>query len=105
MEMQALTEGVLRKIIINEGECAPLAQLIAIIGSADEDISSLESKTGKDSQKAAPKVAEAAPAAAPGDSVAPPSPPAATQTAPANVGNGRQGQVTASAPSGRLVVS
>src|ERR1700704_6338504 len=102
MEMQALTDGVLRKIIIREGESAPLGQLIAIIGSADEDISSLESKTGNDSQKAAPKVTEPAPAATPSDSTAPP---AATQTTPANVGNGRQGQVTASAPSGRLVVS
>ena len=36
MEMQALAEGVLRKIIIGEGESAPLGQPIAIIGSAGE---------------------------------------------------------------------
>ena len=41
MEMQALANGVLRKILINEGESAPLGQLIAIIGEPDEDISSL----------------------------------------------------------------
>ena len=41
MEMQALGNGVLRKILINEGESAPLGQLIAIIGEPDEDISTL----------------------------------------------------------------
>src|SRR3979490_2380197 len=41
MEMQALGSGVLRKILIQEGESAPLGQLIAIIGEPDEDISSL----------------------------------------------------------------
>jgi pyruvate dehydrogenase E2 component (dihydrolipoamide acetyltransferase) len=41
MEMQALSNGVLRKILINEGESAPLGQPIAIIGEADEDISDL----------------------------------------------------------------
>src|SRR5437762_447608 len=44
MEMQALTDGVLRKILINEGEAAPLGQIIAIIGAADEGISALEQK-------------------------------------------------------------
>jgi pyruvate dehydrogenase E2 component (dihydrolipoamide acetyltransferase) len=46
MEMQALTNGVLRKIIINEGESAPLGQLIAIIGEPDEDISGLLQSAG-----------------------------------------------------------
>ena len=41
MEMQALSNGVLRKILINEGESAPLGQPIAIIGEPDEDISAL----------------------------------------------------------------
>jgi pyruvate dehydrogenase E2 component (dihydrolipoamide acetyltransferase) len=41
MEMQALGTGVLRKILIQEGESAPLGQLIAIIGAPDEDISGL----------------------------------------------------------------
>src|SRR2546421_9147991 len=41
MEMQALGNGVLRKILIKEGESAPLGQLIAIIGEPEEDISSL----------------------------------------------------------------
>jgi pyruvate dehydrogenase E2 component (dihydrolipoamide acetyltransferase) len=41
MEMQALSSGVLRKIIVNEGESAPLGQIIGVIGEADEDISGL----------------------------------------------------------------
>ena len=46
MEMQALGNGVLRKILIQDGESAPLGQLIAVIGEPDEDISSLLSETG-----------------------------------------------------------
>src|ERR687893_441066 len=41
MEMQALANGVLRKILINEGESAPLGQLIAVIGEPNEDIASV----------------------------------------------------------------
>ncbi|HEY0005700.1 MAG TPA: pyruvate dehydrogenase complex dihydrolipoamide acetyltransferase [Pyrinomonadaceae bacterium] len=46
MEMQALGAGVLRKILIGEGESAPLGQLIAIIGEPDEDISALLTQAG-----------------------------------------------------------
>jgi pyruvate dehydrogenase E2 component (dihydrolipoamide acetyltransferase) len=46
MEMQALGTGVLRKILIAEGETAPLGQLIAIIGEPDEDISALVNQAG-----------------------------------------------------------
>jgi pyruvate dehydrogenase E2 component (dihydrolipoamide acetyltransferase) len=41
MEMQALGSGVLRKILLKEGESVPLGQLIAVIGEPDEDISAL----------------------------------------------------------------
>jgi pyruvate dehydrogenase E2 component (dihydrolipoamide acetyltransferase) len=44
MEMQALANGVLRKILINEGQSAPLGQTIAVIGEPDEDIASLVSE-------------------------------------------------------------
>ena len=44
MEMQALANGVLRKILINDGESAPLGQLIAVIGEPDEDIAALLSE-------------------------------------------------------------
>jgi pyruvate dehydrogenase E2 component (dihydrolipoamide acetyltransferase) len=56
MEMQALGNGVLRKILIQDGESAPLGQLIAIIGEADEDISSLlgEAKAAGPAEPAQP---------------------------------------------------
>ena len=41
MEMQALSAGVLRKVLVREGESAPLGQPIAIIGEPDEDISEI----------------------------------------------------------------
>lgn len=66
MEMQALSNGVLRKILINEGESAPLGQPIAIIGEADEDIAELL----KSAQAAKTAPAAAAPEQAP-ESVAP----------------------------------
>src|SRR5215213_322210 len=44
MEMQALGDGVLRKILIDEGQSAPLGQLIAVIGEPNEDIASLVSE-------------------------------------------------------------
>jgi pyruvate dehydrogenase E2 component (dihydrolipoamide acetyltransferase) len=101
MEMQALSDGVLRKILIKEGESAPLGQLIAIIGEPDEDISAFESKA-----------ASAAPAKAVATAPEPTTPEAsAATTAPvanqpvATDGNGRQGEVVESAASGRLIVS
>src|SRR6266849_3621110 len=78
MEMQALSNGVLRKILINEGESAPLGQPIAIIGEPDEDISSLlTAGNGKAPQ------ASAAPSGSAGE---------ATETAPA----GQSPEVSAS---------
>lgn len=53
MEMQALSSGVLRKVLVNEGESAPLGQPIAIIGEPDEDISEL--LNGGQSAAAAPQ--------------------------------------------------
>src|SRR5712692_10118757 len=67
MEMQALANGVLRKILIGEGESAPLGQAIAIIGDPDEDISALlksvESQPAKVSPAAANESEEPAQAA------------------------------------------
>src|SRR3954453_5159385 len=55
MEMQALSNGVLRKILIKEGESAPLGQIIAIIGAPDEDISALVSKAASPAETAQTK--------------------------------------------------
>ena len=98
MEMQALGSGVLRKILIQEGESAPLGQLIAIIGEPDEDISAIAAQT-----PAAPKPAEA-PATAPAEaSTAPAEPAAKPEAAPAEAVSGNGSQQPAQ--SGRLIVS
>jgi pyruvate dehydrogenase E2 component (dihydrolipoamide acetyltransferase) len=102
MEMQALGSGVLRKILIQEGESAPLGQLIAIIGEPDEDISSL---TAAASATAAAK--------SPATEEKPVAPEAAAKSAGAVTGgaadvagNGRQEpQPVANTSSGRLIVS
>ena len=78
MEMQALANGVLRKIIIQEGESAPLGQLIAIIGEPDEDISATLASSGSG---AAPKAA-AAPSEAKQEQPAAPVPTAEPSTPP-----------------------
>jgi pyruvate/2-oxoglutarate dehydrogenase complex dihydrolipoamide acyltransferase (E2) component len=55
MEMQALSNGVLRKILVNEGQSAPLwSTSFAVIAEANEDIESVLSE--------APQKKEAAPA-------------------------------------------
>jgi pyruvate dehydrogenase E2 component (dihydrolipoamide acetyltransferase) len=96
MEMQALANGVLRKILINEGESAPLGQLIAVIGEPEEDIASVLSEAPPKAA-AAPAPKEPEPAAKPAEEPAPPSPPPA---APAPVAaNGKP------AVSGRLIAS
>jgi len=98
MEMQALANGVLRKIIINEGESAPLGQLIAVIGEADEDISGMLSE-------AAPK--PSAPTPTPTPAPTPTSTPVAVESepqpsAPAETNGHAQPAVAAG---GRMIVS
>jgi len=88
MEMQALSNGVLRKILINEGESAPLGQLIAVIGDPDEDISSVLNE--------APAKAATSPAA--------PAPAATSQPAAVDA-NGHARQAPAQSESGRMIVS
>jgi pyruvate dehydrogenase E2 component (dihydrolipoamide acetyltransferase) len=93
MEMQALANGVLRKILINEGQAAPLGQLIAVIGEPDEDIASLLSEAPaaaarpQEEKKPEPEKAPEPPAPAPPPQV-----------------NGRQPQA-ATSDSGRMIVS
>jgi len=97
MEMQALSNGVLRKILINEGQSAPLGQLIAVIGEPDEDISSVLNE--------APAKETPAKAATPPDAPAPaPAPPSSTQPAAVDA-NGHARQAPAQSESGRMIVS
>jgi pyruvate dehydrogenase E2 component (dihydrolipoamide acetyltransferase) len=94
MEMQALGSGVLRKILIQEGESAPLGQLIAIIGEPDEDISAIASKAAPAAKPAAPAAPEPAEAEAATDK----------KSADAVSGNGKE-PAQAQTTSGRLIVS
>jgi pyruvate dehydrogenase E2 component (dihydrolipoamide acetyltransferase) len=91
MEMQALANGVLRKILINEGESAPLGQLIAVIGDPNEDIASILAEAPAEQPKPAaapaPEKKEPAPEAPP--------PPEPVQVAPQ----------AAKTDSGRLIAS
>ncbi|HEU4934169.1 MAG TPA: pyruvate dehydrogenase complex dihydrolipoamide acetyltransferase, partial [Pyrinomonadaceae bacterium] len=107
MEMQALANGVLRKILINEGQSAPLGQLIAVIGEPEEDIASLLSEAPAaaakppEQKKEEPEKAPEPPAPAPQAKAAAAS--AQPQPQP-RVDNGRQPQAAAT-DSGRLIVS
>src|SRR4029434_1687050 len=87
MEMQALGHGVLRKILISEGQSAPLGQLIAVIGEPDEDIASLLSEAPAQPQVKEQKETDAPP---PAPDVAQPQPQPQAKAAPAE--NGRQPQ-------------
>ena len=104
MEMQALANGVLRKILITDGQSAPLGQIIAVIGEPDEDIASLLAEA----PAAAPKQEQAQPKKE--EQPAPPQPQpaqakaAAASAQPAAKVDGRQPQGAAS-ESGRMIVS
>jgi pyruvate dehydrogenase E2 component (dihydrolipoamide acetyltransferase) len=99
MEMQALGNGVLRKILINEGQSAPLGQLIAVIGEPDEDIASVmsEASAKKEPEQEQKKQEQEKPAPAP-------APQAKAAAAAASPDNGRQPQA-ATAGSTRLIAS
>ena len=104
MEMQALTNGVLRKILIQEGQSAPLGKPIAIVGEPDEDISSLLKDLAAPAAAPKPEPAKAetpAKAEAPSTAAEPrPSAPPPPQQAPAPAGNGNRAGST-----DRLIVS
>ncbi len=104
MEMQALANGVLRKILIQEGQSAPLGQLIAIIGEPDEDISNLVSQAPTPTKEpaAAPSEEKQPPAEAP----AAPSPTPAPAKSEIGGGNGKAAPTPAPPDSDRrLIVS
>jgi pyruvate dehydrogenase E2 component (dihydrolipoamide acetyltransferase) len=108
MEMQALGNGVLRKILIQEGESAPLGQLIAIIGEPDEDISSVTSEAAATQPTKAPPAADASTAEAAKPEAAPASALEESQTKPEADVSGNGGgasQPVEVASGGRLIVS
>ncbi len=106
MEMQALANGVLRKILINEGQSVPLGQTIAVIGEPNEDIASLLSEAPQPAKQAQPKPEQAQPQEQP----APQPPPqakaaaaASSSAAPRTVDNGQPR--AAASDSARMIVS
>ena len=105
MEMQALANGVLRKILINEGESAPLGQMIAIVGEPDEDISSLLSqapvpkKPVTEAPKPAPSPQEVTAQAQEAE------PQQSTATLEAGGNGNKAAELAEKSPSARLIVS
>jgi pyruvate dehydrogenase E2 component (dihydrolipoamide acetyltransferase) len=99
MEMQALANGVLRKILIQEGESAPLGQLIAVIGEPDEDLASVLSEA-----PAAAPPAKKEPEPEPKQAEPEPTPEPEPQPEPAPAANG-QPRVSKDKDSGRIIVS
>ncbi|MEJ2008524.1 MAG: dihydrolipoamide acetyltransferase family protein [Acidobacteriota bacterium] len=65
MEVESMAGGVLRKVLVQAGETVPVGQMLAIIGKADEDISSLVSANGGAPPAKAPAEKKEAPAAQP----------------------------------------
>src|SRR4051812_43238214 len=61
MELVARGDGVLRKRLVNEGDAKPVGTLIAVIGTADENIDAL---VGGAAAGGAPAGADKAPAGA-----------------------------------------
>lgn len=104
MEMQALANGVLRKILIGEGESAPLGQIIGVIGEPDEDISALLNDAPAPAAKATPPTEAEQPEPAPKTE----QPAAETREAPAEKpadaasGNGASGRLIVSPLAARM---
>ncbi len=71
MEAQALTTGVLRKILVNDGETVPLGAIIAIIAEPEEDISALLAQAGSGQAAAENKKSTEESVAAGGDGAPP----------------------------------
>ncbi len=71
MDLEAFASGVLRKLLVKEGETVPSGSLIAVIGEPDEDIEEAISET---SGAGSPEAAEAKAAAKPATAEAKPAP-------------------------------
>ncbi len=63
MELVARGSGVLRRILLAEGETAPIGQVIGVIAAADEDIGDIAGAAGAGATGAAAPAAETAAAA------------------------------------------
>ena len=75
IELESFASGVLRKILVADGDMVPVGKLIAIVAEPDEDISSLLAGAAA-AAAPSPKAEAKAPAAAAPAASAPPAPPA-----------------------------
>lgn len=70
MDIEATSDGVVKKLLIEEGDQIPVTLPIAVVGAADEDVSAVvaDAKAQLESGGAAPaEEKEEAPAAAPAE--------------------------------------
>lgn len=95
MEMTALKDGTLLKILHADGETVPLGNPIAITGNAGEDISVLLAEIGTNGNGAAAKAIEPKPESEPADK--PAETPVASAENPKSDNGGIQGNVSESA--------
>jgi pyruvate dehydrogenase E2 component (dihydrolipoamide acetyltransferase) len=108
MEMQALGSGVLRKILLKEGESVPLGQLIAVIGEPDEDISALLEQADASAQTQTATQADKTDKAEPSAEQTPPTQSQSTDSTAKTrnaSGNGAQAAPPDGQTSARLIVS
>jgi pyruvate dehydrogenase E2 component (dihydrolipoamide acetyltransferase) len=73
LELEATTAGVLRKILAQEDSKVPVGQLLAVIGSADEDVSSLIGRSSSPFLQPSPMTGAASMTSAASPSAAAPS--------------------------------
>jgi pyruvate dehydrogenase E2 component (dihydrolipoamide acetyltransferase) len=71
LELEATTAGVLRKILAQEDSKVPVGQLLAVIGSADEDVSSLIGRASLFPQPSSVTIAASVTSAAPPSAIVP----------------------------------
>jgi pyruvate dehydrogenase E2 component (dihydrolipoamide acetyltransferase) len=91
MEVEAVDEGVLAKILVPEGtQDVPVNQVIAVIAAEGEDVKAAAGSAGKSAAPAPAAPAPAAPAAAAAPAPAPAPAPAAAPAAPAPAGQGQR---------------
>jgi pyruvate dehydrogenase E2 component (dihydrolipoamide acetyltransferase) len=82
IELESFASGVLRKILVPEGETVPVGKLIAIVAEPDEDISSLLAGAPAAPAKAETRTPPPAPAAPPKAEVKVPAAPTAAPPPP-----------------------
>ncbi len=88
MELVARGDGVLRAILLNQGQTAPVGDVIAVIAAEDEDVSELvaaaaPAATSRDTEVEEEPTRAATPTATPSTTALPPtSPPVTPQPAP-----------------------